>query len=215
MKIDVAQVIGAVTRTVERQDRDGRPARVVIAARSYDAEVAEVWDAMTNAERIPRWFLPITGDLRLGGRYQLHGNAGGEITGCEPPHLLAVTWEFGGEVSWLTVRLSQTADHQTLLELEHIAHVDDERWRQFGPGAVGVGWDMALMGLGQHLATGASADPKAAIAWLSSPDGKIFVAQSSDDWARASVASGTEASQAKAAAARTTAAYSGGAPSED
>ncbi|HJZ33003.1 MAG TPA: SRPBCC domain-containing protein, partial [Hyphomicrobiaceae bacterium] len=78
MKIDVAQVIGAVTRTVERQDRDGRPARVVIAARSYDAEVAEVWDAMTNAERIPRWFLPITGDLRLGGRYQLHGNAGGE-----------------------------------------------------------------------------------------------------------------------------------------
>jgi uncharacterized protein YndB with AHSA1/START domain len=215
MKIDVAQVIGAVTRTVERQDRDGRPARVVIATRSYDAEVAEVWDAMTNAERIPRWFLPITGDLRLGGRYQLHGNAGGEITGCEPPHLLAVTWEFGGEVSWLTVRLSQTADHQTLLELEHIAHVDDERWRQFGPGAVGVGWDMALMGLGQHLATGASADPKAAIAWLSSPDGKIFVAQSSDDWARASVASGTEASQAKAAAARTTAAYSGGAPSED
>src|SRR5215813_7828829 len=129
--------------------------------------------------------------------------------------LLAVTWEFGGEVSWLTVRLSQTADHQTLLELEHIAHVDDERWRQFGPGAVGVGWDMALMGLGQHLATGASADPKAAIAWLSSPDGKIFVAQSSDDWARASVAAGTEASQAKAAAARTTAAYSGGAPSED
>jgi len=215
MKIDVAQVIGAVTRTVERQDRDGRPARVVIATRSYDAEVAEVWDAMTNAERIPRWFLPITGDLRLGGRYQLHGNAGGEITGCEPPHLLAVTWEFGGEVSWLTVRLSQTADHQTLLELEHIAHVDDERWRQFGPGAVGVGWDMALMGLGQHLATGASADPKAAIAWLSSPDGKIFVAQSSDDWARASVAAGTEASQAKAAAARTTAAYSGGAPSED
>jgi len=215
MKIDVAQVIGAVTRTVERQDRDGRPARVVIATRSYDAEVAEVWDAMTNAERIPRWFLPITGDLRLGGRYQLHGNAGGEITGCEPPHLLAVTWEFGGEVSWLTVRLSQTADHQTLLELEHVAHVDDERWRQFGPGAVGVGWDMALMGLGQHLATGASADPKAAIAWLSSPDGKIFVAQSSDDWARASVAAGTEASQAKAAAARTTAAYSGGAPSED
>ena len=53
MKIDVAQVIGAVTRTVERQDRDGRPARVVIATRSYDAEVAEVWDAMTNANVFP------------------------------------------------------------------------------------------------------------------------------------------------------------------
>jgi len=73
---------------------------------------------------------------------------------------------------------------------------------------------MALMGLGQHLATGASADPKEAIGWLSSPDGKIFVAASSDDWARASVVFGTDAAQAKAAAVRTTAAYSGAAASE-
>jgi len=213
MKIDVAQVIGAVTRTVEQRNHDGRPARVVIATRTYAAEVGDVWDAMTNGERIPRWFLPITGDLRLGGRYQLRGNAGGEITGCKPPHLLSVTWEFGGQVSWLTVRLSEPRKNETLLELEHVAHVDDERWNQFGPGAGGVGWDMALMGLGQHLATGASTDPKEAITWLSSPDGKVFVATSSDDWARASVASGTDATQAKAAAARTTAAYSGAAAS--
>ena len=212
MKIDVGEVIGAVTRTVVQRDHDGRPARVVIATRTYAAEVGV--DAMSNAERIPRWFLPITGDLRLGGRYQLKGNAGGEISRCEPPRLLAVTWEFGGEVSWLTVRLSEPAKAMTLLELEHVAHVDDERWKQFGPGAVGVGWDMALMGLGQHLATGASADPKEAIGWLSSPDGKIFVAASSDDWARASVVFGTDAAQAKAAAVRTTAAYSGAAASE-
>ena len=30
----------------------------------------------------------------------------------------------------------------TRLELEHIAHVDDERWAEFGPGAVGIGWDL-------------------------------------------------------------------------
>lgn len=214
MKIEVAQVIGAVTRTVEQRDHNGRPARAVIATRAYDTDVADVWDAMTNAERIPRWFLPISGDLRLGGRYQLQGNAGGEITRCEPPHLLSVTWEFGGEVSWLTVRLSDSAKDKTLLELEHVAHVDEARWKQFGPGAVGVGWDMALMGLGQHLVTGASADPKQAIAWLSSPDGKIFVTASSHDWARASVASGTDPAQASEAGARTTAAYTGAAPAE-
>jgi len=73
---------------------------------------------------------------------------------------------------------------------------------------------MALMGLGQHLASGVSVDPKEAIAWLSSPNGKFFVATSSDDWARASVTSGTDAAQAKAAAARTTAAYTGEAASE-
>jgi len=213
MKIDVAQVIGAVTRTVEQRDHNGRPARIVIATRTYDAEAAEVWDAMTSPERIPRWFLPVSGDLRLGGRYQLKGNAGGEIIGCEPVHLLSVTWEFGGEVSWLTIRLTEADNGQTLLELEHVAHVDEVRWRQFGPGAVGVGWDMGLMGLGRHLATGASADPKAAMAWLGSPEGKAFVAMSSSDWSRASVAAGTDAAQAHAAAQRTTAAYTGEAPS--
>ena len=212
MKIDVQQVIGAVTRTVEQRDHDGRPARIVIATRTFDAEAAEVWDAMTRPERIPRWFLPVSGELRLGGRYQLKGNAGGEIIACEPPHLLSVTWEFGGEVSWLTIRLSEPGKGKTMLELEHVAHVDDARWNQFGPGAVGVGWDLALMGLGRHLATGASADPQAAMAWLGSPEGKAFVAMSSNDWGRASVAAGTDAAQAQAAAERTTAAYGGGAP---
>jgi uncharacterized protein YndB with AHSA1/START domain len=214
MKIDIAEAIGAVTRTVAERDHNGRPARVVVASRSYDADLAEVWDAITSAERIPRWFLPISGDLRVGGRYQLQGNAGGEISICEPPRTLAVTWEFGGEVSWLTVRLQEIAAEKTMLELEHVAYVGDERWQQFGPGAVGVGWDLALMGLGRHLSTGSSNDPRAAMAWMSSPDGRIFVTRSSDDWARASVASGTDAALAEQSAARTTAFYTG-APSPE
>jgi uncharacterized protein YndB with AHSA1/START domain len=209
MKIDIANSIGAVTRTVLDRDHDGRRARVIVATRTYDAEIADVWDAMTNAERIPRWFLPISGDLRLGGRYQLQGNAGGEITRCEPPRHLAVTWEFAGEVSWVTVQLADVAGGRTLLELEHVAHVDDERWERYGPGAVGVGWDMTLMGLGWHLASGASVDPNEAMAWLGSDDGRQFVSRSSEDWCRASVAAGTDAAQAKASAARTTAFYTG------
>src|SRR3984893_19112152 len=106
MKMDVARQIGAVVREVGSREHEGRPARVVVATRTYDSDVEDVWDALTNAERIPRWFLPVTGDLRLGGRYQFKGNAGGEITRCEPPRLLAVTWEFGGSVSWLTVQLA-------------------------------------------------------------------------------------------------------------
>jgi uncharacterized protein YndB with AHSA1/START domain len=43
----------------------------------YAAPVEDVWDACTNPARIPRWFLPVSGELRLGGRYQLEGNAGG------------------------------------------------------------------------------------------------------------------------------------------
>ena len=32
----------------------------------------------------------------------------------------------------------------TQLVLEHIAHVDDKIWAEFGPGAVCVRWDMHL-----------------------------------------------------------------------
>jgi uncharacterized protein YndB with AHSA1/START domain len=207
LNVDVAQQIGATTRSVDSRDHNGQPARVVTASRSYDTTIEDLWEAITSAQRIPRWFLPIEGDLRLGGRYQLKGNAGGEITRCEPPRHLSITWEYGGDVSWVNVALSAASDG-THLELEHIAHVPDDRWNQFGPGGVGVGWDMTLLGLDRHLA-GGTADPKARMAWIGSDEGKNFVRRSSEDWRRASIESGTDEAAATAAANRTTAAYTG------
>jgi uncharacterized protein YndB with AHSA1/START domain len=208
-KIDVIRCIGAVTREVRSRDHEGRPARVVVASCTYDTNIEDLWDAITNAERIPRWFLPISGDLRLGGRYQLQGNASGQIIGCEPPRSLAVTWEYGGQVSWVQVRLTELSDGGARLQLEHIAHIPDEFWNQYGPGAVGVGWDLAIMGLGRHLSTGASVDPGQAAAWSASEEGKDFVRRSSDEWCRASIAAGTEGGTARNAANRTTAFYHG------
>lgn len=98
----------AELKAVHRETGHGRiragQGRTVMLRREYDAPVADVWDALTNADRIKRWFLPITGDLRPGGRYQLEGNAGGEILQCEPPHLLTVTWVYGENPSagWLS-----------------------------------------------------------------------------------------------------------------
>jgi uncharacterized protein YndB with AHSA1/START domain len=209
MKIDSAAYIGAVVREVESREHEGRPARVLIAIRSYDTTIADLWDALTSAERIPRWFLPVSGDLRLGGRYQFEGNAGGKITRCEPPRLLGVTWEWGGNVSWLTVTLSPDLSGGTRLELEHIAHVDGTMWDRFGPGAVGVGWDLALMGLGRHLASGAAVDRRDAEAWSASKEGRDFVGRSSGEWCKASIKAGTNEAAAQTAAARTTAFYRG------
>ncbi len=209
MKIDVARQIGAVVREVGNREHEGRPARVIVATRTYETDVEDVWDALTSAERIPRWFLPVTGDLRLGGRYQFQGNAGGTITRCEPPRLLAVTWEMGGSPSWLTIALAEDPAGGTRLELEHVAHVGDDLWDRFGPGAVGVGWDGALMGLAQHLASGATVDRDKAAAWSASNEGKDFFRQSSEAWCKASIAAGTDSAAAKAAAARTTAFYCG------
>ena len=64
MSIDVPSLIGAVNREVRDVEREGRTARVVVASRTYDTSVEDLWDAITTAERIPRWFLPIEGDLR-------------------------------------------------------------------------------------------------------------------------------------------------------
>ena len=47
----------------------------------------------------------------------------------------------------------------TTLVLEHTAIVPDEMWAQFGPGAVGVGWDGGLLGLSLHLRGGSIGDP--------------------------------------------------------
>jgi uncharacterized protein YndB with AHSA1/START domain len=209
MKLDVLHLVGAVVREVRNRDYNGSPARAVVATCAYDTTVPDLWDAISNPERIPRWFLPISGDLRRGGRFQLQGNAAGEILRCEPPREFEVTWEAGGELSWVQVQLQEQADGRALLRLEHIAPVVEDRWQQFGPGAVGVGWDLALMGLSLHLSTGAVVDPQQAMMWMASDEGKNFVRRSSQEWGAASVSAGTNPTAAAAAAERTTAAYLG------
>jgi uncharacterized protein YndB with AHSA1/START domain len=211
MKIDPVAYVGAVVREVAFRERDGKPARAVIATRSYDTDIADLWDVLTNPERIPRWFLPISGDLRLGGRYQFQGHAGGEITTCEPPRRLAVTWESMGTVSWVTVTLAENGPDATRLELEHLSVIEGDFWDRYGAGAVGVGWDLALLGLALYLAMppGEEFDRAAASAWPATDDGKEFIRRSSEDWCRASIAAGTEEAAARRSAANTTAAYCG------
>lgn len=207
MDIDVVQQVGAITREVRDGERDGRPTRIVVASRTYDTTVEDLWDAITSPERIPRWLMPVDGDLRLGGRYQLTGNAGGEITACEPPNHLAVTWEFGGEVTWLDVRLSPDGDGARL-ELEHAAHPGDH-WDQYGPGAVGIGWDLSLLGLGLYVSTGLDKVEADVASWETSAQAIAFMRASSDGWCEADIAGGTPDDVAGPAAERTIAAYTG------
>ena len=160
----------APARSAPARSRPARPAPSS-SARPTTPIVDELWDACTNPERIPRWFLPVTGDLRLGGRYQLEGNAGGTITECEPPHRFAATWEFGGDVTGSRCAVSDEGDGRARFELEHVALVD-AHWDEFGPGAVGIGWDLTVMGLALHLASGGEpVDGEAVMAWTTSTDG--------------------------------------------
>jgi len=206
---DVTEQMGAVRRTVGTRVLEAGEARVVTLRRTFDAPIDDLWDACTNAERIPRWFLPVSGDLRVGGRYQFEGNAGGTIERCEPPTTVGATWEYGGDVSWVELRLVEESAERTRFELEHVAHVDDARWAEFGPGAVGVGWDLGLLGLARHLGADVAVDPAEAMAWMASEEGRRCITISSEAWRDASIAAGTPEDEAIAAGDRTTAAYTG------
>jgi uncharacterized protein YndB with AHSA1/START domain len=140
-------------REIGRRRIAAGEARTAVLRRRYQAEVQDVWDACTDPERINRWLLPVTGDLRAGGTYRLEGNAHGEILRCEPPHLLAVTWVYGDRpADEVELRLSSGADGGTLLELEHASVCetapDGVSDAIFG---VGLGWEPALYALDLYL----------------------------------------------------------------
>ncbi len=206
---DVSTGGGSVRRELGRREHEGRSVHALVSVRVCSGGREELWDALTNAARIPKWFLPISGELRLGGSYQLVGNAGGEITGCEPPGHFGLTWRMHGDVSWVTVTLSELSERRTEVCLEHLADFPTEFWEEFGPGAVGIGWDMALFGLDEHFASEPAVVPETAEAWIASAEGRDFARRSSDAWCAASIALGTDEAAARAAADRVTAFYTG------
>jgi len=179
--IDIGRQIGAIRRDVTEDEELVR----VQMHRRYPADPADVWDALTDPDRIPRWLLPISGDLRVGGSFQLEGNAGGQILVCEPPSLLRVT--FGDASSLVEVRLAEDGP-ETVLTLEHTV---PKALAGGVAGAlyVGPGWDGALLGLGLHLEGVMSDNPAAA---ANSREGQEFSAASVEAWVTVLEAAGVD-----------------------
>lgn len=62
--MDIQRQIEEVGRSVELRGSEDEAALTV--TQEYDVSVEDLWDACTNAERIPRWFLPIRGGAARG-----------------------------------------------------------------------------------------------------------------------------------------------------
>lgn len=123
------------------------------------------------------------------------------------PRLLRVSWVMGEApgFSEVTVRLSEQ-DERTVLELEHAAVVPPGMWDQFGPGAVGVGWDLALLGFVRYLVSD-FVTPEQAAEFAESDEVRAGMIRSSEAWGEAYAASGAPQDVAAAAVAATTAFY--------
>lgn len=204
---DLDRHLGAVERSVIALNKDGAPARSVILSRVYSTPAGDLWEAMTDPERLPRWFACVDGDLKLGGRYQIEGNAGGSITECEPPTSLSLTWEFADDVSWVHVLLKEEAPGVTRLTLTHTALLSSH-WNEFGPGATGIGWELGLIGLA-FFVENPVADKFDERSFAQSSAGRTFLRKSAEKWGDAAIGAGDNPDTARLCAARTAAFYSG------
>jgi uncharacterized protein YndB with AHSA1/START domain len=194
--IDIQSQIGAIDREVSRREGEAGEEVAVLISRTYDSAITDVWDALTDPDRVKRWFMPLSGDLRPGGNFQLEGNAGGDILDCEPPHRLRVT--FGGPTSLVELRLAPEGEDRTRLELEHTVPIE---MAQSGAGAlyVGPGWDGGFVALDLYLRGEVVGDPVEA---ANSPEAIELSRQSVDVWIDVVRGSGTANSEEIEAAAQ-------------
>ena len=199
--------LDATTRTVSSHEREGKPAAAVTLSRTFDTNIDDLWDAVTNPDRLPGWFTNVTGDLQLNGRYHVQDNASGTITDCEPQSHVALTWEFAGDTSWVELQFANEAPDQTRLTLTHTSHLSPH-WDTYGPGATGVGWEMAFLGLSLYTSDPNFKKPEPE-EFAFSPEGIAFITGSSNAWAKTAINAGTDPEKAQAAADQTTAFYTG------
>ena len=133
---------------------DGQARVVTVVTQRYRRPRRRRLGRLHEPRRIPRWFLPITGELRLGGRYQLEGNAGGVVERATRRRRgrAGLRRHLGvrRQVSGIEVRLTPGPDGATVLTWT-TSGTSTTRWAEFGPGAVGVGWELGLLGLAGYL----------------------------------------------------------------
>ncbi len=209
--MDFKRAFGADIREVGKGEREGRPTHLVRAARTYPTSQEDLWTAIADKQRIERWFGNVSGDFKRGGRFSIEGNADGDIISCDPPHTLALTWEFGGNKSWVTATIQDVEDG-ALLTLEHELPTDEEseaHWEKFGPGATGVGWEMAILGLDGHVQTNGQKVIEAGQVWVEGEESKNRLRSWAEAWGKAHAEDGTPMKIAMETAARTANFYTG------
>jgi uncharacterized protein YndB with AHSA1/START domain len=115
--------------------------------REWDVPVDEVWSAVTDSDRLGRWFGRWTGDPASGTVQMTLTGEGDDaapepvtIDACEPPHRLAVTTGApDAERRWpLEVTLAAAASGGTTLRFVHRLGPDDD------VPSTGVGWHYYL-----------------------------------------------------------------------
>jgi uncharacterized protein YndB with AHSA1/START domain len=116
----------------------------------FRANRDDVWSALTDPQRLSRWFGKVEGDLRVNGVFTAfvfasEWNGHGRIDACVPQRQVSVTmWEQEGAEHVIAAELIEVGD-PTTLALEVRGLPLDVVW------AYGAGWQVHLEDLGAYL----------------------------------------------------------------
>ncbi|MEV4263634.1 SRPBCC family protein [Kribbella sp. NPDC049584] len=132
----------------------------------YDTDIDDLWSAVTEPDRVARWYGTVDGDLRVGGAFTLYVasadlHSTGRIDVCEPPRSLRVTTRETDESAQrgsgpapfeTTIEATLTPDGaQTILTIE-VRGVPLDKIEYFG-----TGWQIHVENLAAYL-TGSGSD---------------------------------------------------------
>lgn len=115
----------------------------------YDTTVADLWSALTDAERLAHWIGKVTGDLRPGGQFQARFTSTWEGTGrvdvCdEPSHLMTTLSPGSDEETVIEATLTAESGKARLVVEERGFPLDEVA-------AHGAGWQVHIEDLDSHL----------------------------------------------------------------
>ena len=134
-------LLGTVTRTEDTAEAS--------FDRVYDTDAADLWRAVTDPERLARWFAPVEGDLRAGGSFTIRfdDNAvpGCRLTRCDAPRGFAWEWPHATHTSLVTVAV-EPAGAQARLRITHT------RLAPSAAAGYAAGWDVYVRRLDHEVA---------------------------------------------------------------
>jgi len=136
-------------------------AGVVRVEERYATDIDDLWSALTDPDRLARWYGQVDGELGLGGEFRMYVDASGwegtgRVEACEPPRRLMVTTKELSESFRKTVEATLTSeDDHTVLVIE-VRGMPLDKIAFFG-----AGWQIHTEDLAAYLAGGERGDTEA------------------------------------------------------
>lgn len=118
----------------------------------FDVDMDEVWAALTDPQRLARWYGDVEGELKAGGEFHCRVFASGwqgtsRVTVCDPPRRFALVSKESGDLNESAVEVTLTADEgKTTIVYEHRGIPLELLF------AYGAGEQIHVEDLGNHLA---------------------------------------------------------------